>query len=101
MSDGTRKTARFTIKDKPGTIALKRIDRFDTTGEASRALLDHVKVEYDDSIKPFKDFHTTKKKLIETKALAAGQARKVACYYATFEGEERANAVEKEKEKEM
>jgi hypothetical protein len=98
ISDITRKTARFTIKDKPGTIVLKRIDRLDITGETRRALLDQVKAEYDDSIKPFKDIHAAKKKLIETKALAAGQARKVASYYATFEGEDKANLAGKEEE---
>jgi hypothetical protein len=49
-----------------------------------------------DEHKPFKYIHVVKKKLIETKALASGHARKVASYYATFVGEEKTSVPEME-----
>ena len=87
MTEATRKSLRFGIKDKDKTVIIKRIDRLQVTDDRTRDQLDAAKANYDAEIKPLKDRYYAKKKLIEQEALAGGRARKVASFYASFEGE--------------
>jgi len=54
--------------------------------------------DYDAEIKPLKDLYYAKKKLLEQEALVDGRARKVASFYASFEGEPSRSRFEREED---
>ena len=75
------------VKGKDGTIIIKHVDRPTTTDDQGLDFVDAAEYELESKNKAFKSIHATKKKSIEQEARTGDRAKKVASFYASFEGE--------------